>query len=64
MTRTEMVLEMLVYSPFNHLMRLLAQEYLFEFSYHDSFKLYGRSTVWISFLELCTNSILLWNASC
>jgi hypothetical protein len=33
MTRTEMVLEMLVYSPFNHLMRLLGREYFTEYQY-------------------------------
>jgi hypothetical protein len=34
------VLETLVYSPFNHLMRLLAREYFTEFSQRESFKLY------------------------
>ena len=36
---TEKVLEM-VYSPFNHLMRLLTQEYFTEFSHWESFKLH------------------------
>ena len=35
-----MVLAMLLYSPFNHLTWLLAQEYLIEFSYCEGFKLY------------------------
>ena len=39
MTRSEMVLEMLVYSPFNPLMQLLAQWHFTEFSYPQSFKL-------------------------
>lgn len=38
--RTEMVLEILVYSPFNHMMQLLAQEYFTEFSHREGFKLY------------------------
>ena len=40
MTRTEMVLEMLVSSTFNHMTRLLAGEYVIEFSRRESFKLY------------------------
>jgi len=39
MTRTEMVLATLVYSPFNHLTWLLAREHFIEFSYWESFKL-------------------------
>jgi hypothetical protein len=35
------VLETLVYSPFNHLMRLVAREYFTEFSQRESFQLYG-----------------------
>ena len=35
-----MVLEMLVYSPFDRLMQLLAQEYFTELSHCESFKLY------------------------
>jgi hypothetical protein len=41
MTRTEVVLEALVYSPLNHLTRLRAQEYVTEFSRRESFK-FGR----------------------
>jgi hypothetical protein len=37
--RTQMVPEMLVHSPFNHLMRLLAREYIFEFIVCESFQL-------------------------
>jgi hypothetical protein len=33
-------LKMLVYSPLNHLMWLLAREYFIKFSHHESFKLY------------------------
>ena len=40
MTRTQMVLETLVYSPFNHLMQMLAQEYFTEFSHCESFTFY------------------------
>jgi hypothetical protein len=39
MTRTEMVLETLVYSPFNHLTQMLASEYFIEFSHREGFKL-------------------------
>jgi hypothetical protein len=35
-----MVLETLVYSPFNHMTRLLTQEYSIEFSRHESVNLY------------------------
>jgi len=35
-----MVLDMLVYSPCEHLMQLLAQGYFIEFCHHESFKLY------------------------
>ena len=45
MTRTDMVLEELVYSSFDHLMRLLAQEYFIEFSHCEIFKLYITITV-------------------
>jgi hypothetical protein len=40
MTGTEMAPETLLYSPCNHLMRLLVQEYSTEFSRRKSFKLY------------------------
>ena len=36
----EVVLEMLVYLPFNHLMQLLAQENFIEFTRCESLKLY------------------------
>jgi hypothetical protein len=38
--KTEMVLETLVYLPFNDLTRLLAEENFIEFSGGESFKLY------------------------
>jgi hypothetical protein len=38
MTRAEMVLEMLVFSAFNHLTWLLARENFIEFSYHETNK--------------------------
>ena len=41
MTTTEMVLAALVYSPLNHKILLVAQEYFTEFSRHESFKSYG-----------------------
>jgi hypothetical protein len=34
-----MPLETLVYSPLNHLGRMIAREYLIEFSHRESFKL-------------------------
>ena len=37
---TEMVIETLAYSSFNHMTRLLAWEYFIEFSRRKSFKLY------------------------
>jgi uncharacterized protein (DUF924 family) len=40
MVVAEVVLEMLFYLPFNHLMQLLAQENFIEFSHCESFKLY------------------------
>jgi hypothetical protein len=40
MTMTEMVLATLVYSPLNHMTRLLVREYLIEFSHRENFKLY------------------------
>jgi hypothetical protein len=40
MVKTEMVLKMLIYSPLNHLILLLAQEYFTEFSCQESLKLY------------------------
>ena len=36
--RTDVVLETLVYSPFDHLTRLLARENFIEFSRRESFK--------------------------
>ena len=39
MTRTEMVLETLVHSPLNHVIRLLAGKYFIEFSRLTSFRL-------------------------
>jgi uncharacterized protein (DUF924 family) len=40
MMMEEVVLEMLVYLPFNHLTQLLSQENFIEFSHCESFKLY------------------------
>jgi hypothetical protein len=40
MTMTDKVPETLVYSSFDQLMQLLAQEYFIEFSHRESFKLY------------------------
>jgi hypothetical protein len=40
MTMTQVALQMLVYSPFNKLSRLLVPEYFIEFSHGDTFKLY------------------------
>jgi hypothetical protein len=54
--RTEMVLETLVYSPFNHLTRLLVREYFIEFSLRESFKLYI-SITWRPFLAESMNTI-------
>jgi hypothetical protein len=53
---TEMVLKMLVYSPFNHLTQLLAQEYVAEFSHHGSFKLYVTKVVCIRGAKIFYNS--------
>jgi hypothetical protein len=53
MTRTEMVLETLVYTPLNQLTQLLAREHFVESSRRDGFKLYDtshivyRSAVWM-----------------
>jgi len=41
-TWTEVTLETSVYSPLNHLTRLLAQEYFIEFSGRENSKLYAR----------------------
>jgi hypothetical protein len=41
MMMTEMVVETLVYSPFNHLTRLLAREYFIEFDCREKFKLFN-----------------------
>ena len=40
MMTKEMVLETLIYSPFNRLTRLLDREHFIEFSRRESFKLY------------------------
>jgi hypothetical protein len=40
MTRAEMVLEMLAYSPLSYLTRLLAREHFIQFSRHEGFKLF------------------------
>jgi hypothetical protein len=45
MTSTEIALETFVYSPFDHLTRLLAREYFIEFSRRESFQLCKNSTV-------------------
>jgi hypothetical protein len=38
MTSAEIVLETLVYTPFNHMTLLIAQEYFIEFSHRERFK--------------------------
>ena len=40
MVRTEMFLVTFFYSPFNHLTRLLDQEYFIQFARRESFKFY------------------------
>jgi hypothetical protein len=51
MTRTEMVLETLVFSPFICLTRLLAREYFIEFSRRESFKLYDLDFIRFDIVE-------------
>jgi hypothetical protein len=45
MTRAEMVLEALAYSPLSNLMRLLAREHFIQFSRRESFKSYKTNII-------------------
>jgi hypothetical protein len=48
-----MVLETLVYSPLNHVTRLLAREYFIEFSRWESLKLYTAKIIRFVIAECC-----------
>jgi len=57
--RTEMLLETLIYPPFDHLVRLLSWWYFIEFSFHESFKLHKSSGSKVEMRDTDTDMVIV-----